>query len=147
MGDKNRTPTSGCSPCLTIPSNKKEYPSYKRKPNRYEVTLKKGGILGAICFGQISTPIRPSVLSQRALPILSHVSAVFSQHPKRNYFMKPDPRTEEGVEEIKRRLRKLNYDHDDVVKRSKTDVDEEPSGAMTTPSELDVRRDRNHKKE
>ena len=46
--------------------------------------------------------------------------------------MKPDPRTEEGAEEIKRRLRKFN-DNDDVVKRSKTDVDEEPSGVLTAP--------------
>ena len=60
--------------------------------------------------------------------------------------MKPDPRTEEGVEEIKRRLRKFNDDNDDVVKRSKTDVDDEPSGAMTTPSELDIKRDRGNEK-
>jgi hypothetical protein len=60
--------------------------------------------------------------------------------------MKPDPRTEEGAEEIKRKLRKLNYDNDDVVNRSKTDVDEEPSGVLTTPSELDIKRDRGNEK-
>lgn len=88
----------------------KEYPSYKRKPNRFEVTLKKGGILGAICFGQISThgssvrmnliestPSRPSVLSQRALPILSHVAAVFAQaiEAKEIWVVDPDARLEE----------------------------------------------------
>ena len=55
--------------------------------------------------------------------------------------MKPDPRTKEGAEEIKRRLRKFNSENNDVVKRSETNVDEEPSGAFTTPSELDIRRE------
>ena len=88
----------------------KEYPYYQRRPNRFEVTLKKGGILGAICFGQLSkhgnnvrmnliesTPIRPSVLGRKALPILSHVSAVFAQavEAKEIWVVDPDVNLEE----------------------------------------------------
>src|SRR5690554_5508801 len=64
----------------------KEYSYYQNRPNRFEVSLRKGG-LGALCYGQLSkhgtrvrlnlieaTPIRPSPLGMRALPILSVVA-------------------------------------------------------------------------
>src|SRR5690606_31392661 len=32
----------------------KEYPRYQNRPNRFEVSLWKGGVLCALCFGQLS---------------------------------------------------------------------------------------------
>jgi hypothetical protein len=68
----------------------KEYSYYQNRPNRFEVSLWKGG-LGALCYGQLSkhgtrarlnlieaTPIRPSPLGMRALPVLSVVAATFA---------------------------------------------------------------------
>ena len=68
----------------------KEYRYYQNRPNRLEVSLWRGG-LGALCYGQLSkhgtrvrlnlieaTPIRPSPLGMRALPILSVVAATFA---------------------------------------------------------------------
>lgn len=70
----------------------KEYPFYQKRPNRFEVSVKKDGILGGICFGQLSrngtnmrmniiesTPIRPTPLGMRALPIISYTAAIFAK--------------------------------------------------------------------
>lgn len=67
------------------------YRSYKNKPNRFEIALSAGGILGALAYGQTSragsrvrldfiesTPIRPSPLGVRALPILSAAATIFA---------------------------------------------------------------------
>ncbi len=70
----------------------KEYSFYNKRPNRFEVSLWKGGILGALCYGQTSkqkakvrmnliesTPERPSPLGMKALPVLSYAAAVFAE--------------------------------------------------------------------
>lgn len=69
----------------------KEYPHYLNRPNRFELTVKRGGVLCAICLGQLSkngtnvrmnliesTPVRPSPLQMRALPIISFAASVFA---------------------------------------------------------------------
>lgn len=69
----------------------REYTCYQNRPNRFEVSLSKGG-LGALCYGQLSkhgtkvrlnlieaTPVRPSPLGMEALPILSLVAAAFAE--------------------------------------------------------------------
>src|SRR5690554_254508 len=69
----------------------KEYPHYLTRPNRFEVTVRRGGVLAGICLGQLSkhgqnmrmnliesTPIRPTPLGMRALPIISFTAAVFA---------------------------------------------------------------------
>ncbi|WP_156804575.1 hypothetical protein [Gallaecimonas xiamenensis] len=69
----------------------KEYPHYLTRPNRFEITVRRGGILGGICLGQLSkhgqnlrlnliesTPLRPTPLGLRALPIISYTAAVFA---------------------------------------------------------------------
>ena len=68
----------------------KEYPFYQNRPNRFEVSLSKGAF-AALCYGQLSkhgtrvrlkpiesTPVRPSPLGIRALPVLSVVAATFA---------------------------------------------------------------------
>lgn len=68
-----------------------EFPYYQNRPNRFEISLSKGGVLGALCYGQTSrhgtkvrmnliesTPMRPTPLGMRALPILSYAAAVFA---------------------------------------------------------------------
>lgn len=67
------------------------YRSYKNKPNRFEMALLSGGNLGALAYGQTSragskvrldfiesTPVRPSPLGRRALPILSLAATMFA---------------------------------------------------------------------
>lgn len=69
----------------------REYPYYQKRPNRFEITLWRGGVLGALSYGQTSkhgtrvrmnliesTPVRPTPLGMRALPILSYAAAVFA---------------------------------------------------------------------
>lgn len=69
----------------------KEFPHYQRRPNRFEVTLSRGGILCALCYGQLSkkgstmrmnliesTPVRPTPMGMKALPVLSFAAAIFS---------------------------------------------------------------------
>ncbi|UTA47460.1 hypothetical protein L1F30_15025 [Simiduia sp. 21SJ11W-1] len=87
----------------------KEYPFYQRRPNRFEIALSKGGVLGALCYGQLSkqgsrlrmnliesTPIRPTPLGQRALPILSFAAAVFADicGADELWVLDPDPNLE-----------------------------------------------------
>jgi len=56
--------------------------------------------------------------------------------------MKPDPTTEEGKEEIKRIFEKRKLEAEDARKRSEQCVEEEPSGKLTNPAEIDIHRDR-----
>ena len=70
----------------------KEYPHYRNRPNRLEITLWHSGTLCALCYGQTSRhgtrvrmnliesiPIRPSPLGMRALPVLSFAAATFAE--------------------------------------------------------------------
>lgn len=52
----------------------------------------------------------------------------------------PDPHTAEGQAEIRRRIERVKRSFKDDVKRSIEDADLEPGGALTNPSELDLRR-------
>lgn len=87
----------------------KEYDFYQRRPNRFEISLSKGGVLGALCYGQLSkqgsrlrmnliesTPIRPTPLGQRALPVLSYAAAVFADicGADELWVLDPDPNLE-----------------------------------------------------
>jgi len=56
--------------------------------------------------------------------------------------MRPDPTTEEGKEEIRKIFEKRKQEAEEARKRSEEVVDSEPYGKLTTPSEIDVRRDR-----
>gem|GEM_PF-5745170 len=56
--------------------------------------------------------------------------------------MIPDPNTKEGLEEIERRVAKRRQEARKYREMSETDVDEEPSGKLTNPSEFDRHRDR-----
>lgn len=87
----------------------KEYPFYKNRPNRFEVSLWKNGILCALSYGQLSrhgtklrmnliesTPIRPSPLGMQALPILSASAATFANivGASELWVLDPDPKIE-----------------------------------------------------
>ncbi len=69
----------------------KEFPYYQNRPNRFEISLRKGGVLCALSYGQLSkkgtrmrmnliesTPIRPTPLGIRALPVLAYAAAIFA---------------------------------------------------------------------
>lgn len=56
--------------------------------------------------------------------------------------MIPDPNTKEGREEIKRRAQKRKKEAADARKRAKENPDDEPSGKMNKPNDLDRARDR-----
>ncbi|MBI3896772.1 MAG: hypothetical protein HY308_00580 [Gammaproteobacteria bacterium] len=58
-----------------------------------------------------------------------------------------NPFTPEGLKEIEEILDKHDKDLDAAVERSKINVNEEPGGALTVPSEIDLRRDRKKMKE
>ncbi|WP_097458697.1 hypothetical protein [Mangrovitalea sediminis] len=87
----------------------KEYPFYRNRPNRFEITFWKEGVLGAICYGQLSrngtrmrmnliesTPVRPTPLGRKALPILSFAAAAFADivGATELWVLDPDPRLE-----------------------------------------------------
>jgi hypothetical protein len=68
----------------------KEYSCYQKRPNRFEVSLSRGG-LAALCYGQLSkhgtrvrlnlieaTPARPFPLDTQTLPVISIVAAAFA---------------------------------------------------------------------
>lgn len=68
-----------------------EYGFYKNRPNRFELSLWRGGMLGALCFGQTSkagtrvrmnliesSPARPGPLGIAALPVLAYAAAIFA---------------------------------------------------------------------
>lgn len=88
-----------------------EFPYYQNRPNRFEISLSRGGVLGALCYGQTSkygtrvrmnliesTPTRPTPLGMRALPILSYAAAVFADIVGADelWVLDPDP----GLEEL-----------------------------------------------
>jgi len=68
------------------------YSAYQNKPNRFEIALLSGEVLCALAYGQTSragsrlrldfiesTPVRPSPLGRRALPILSAAATIFAE--------------------------------------------------------------------
>lgn len=87
----------------------KEYPHYQNHPNRFEISLSKGGVLCALCYGQLSkkgsrmrmnliesTPLRPTPLGVRALPVLSYAAAIFADISGADelWVLDPDPNLE-----------------------------------------------------
>ncbi|GLS27953.1 hypothetical protein GCM10007877_36720 [Marinibactrum halimedae] len=87
----------------------KEFPYYQSRPNRFEISLWGNNELGALCYGQTSvrgtkvrmnliesTPVRPSPLGMRALPILSFAAAIFADIVGADelWILDPDPRLE-----------------------------------------------------
>lgn len=56
--------------------------------------------------------------------------------------MKPDPNTKEGREEIQRRIEKRREEAKEIRKTVYENLDDEPSGAYTNPTEIDRYRDR-----
>jgi len=56
--------------------------------------------------------------------------------------MKPDPTTKEGRAKIDAILKSMSSEAEAARKRSETDVDDEPTGKLTIPNEIDMRRDR-----
>jgi len=88
----------------------KEYPFYRNRPNRFEISLWFKGNLCALCYGQTSKrgtkvrmnliesiPIRPSPLGRRALPILAFSAATFADivGATELWVLDPDPNLEE----------------------------------------------------
>ena len=86
-----------------------EYTYYQNRPKRFEVTLKRGGVLCGICYGGLSkhgknmrmnliesTPIRPTPLGLKALPIISFAAAAFADivGAKELWVMDPKPALE-----------------------------------------------------
>ncbi len=61
--------------------------------------------------------------------------------------MRSDPTTEEGKEEIRKIFEKRKQEAEEARKRSEEEVDSEPCGKLTTPREIDVRRDRKNNDE
>ncbi|MBB3059721.1 hypothetical protein [Microbulbifer rhizosphaerae] len=87
----------------------REYPYYKKKPNRFEISLWRGGVLGALSYGQTSKsgtrvrmnliesiPLRPTPLGMRALPVLSYAAAAFAHLVGADelWVLDPDPSLE-----------------------------------------------------
>ncbi|WP_347330353.1 hypothetical protein [Marinimicrobium locisalis] len=56
--------------------------------------------------------------------------------------MIPDPNTPEGREEIARRAKKRLKEIRDIKDRAKGNPDEEPSGKLTNPNDIDRVKDR-----
>ena len=56
--------------------------------------------------------------------------------------MIPDPNTEDGMAEIQRRIKKRLEEAAEVRKRAEDDPDDEVSGKLTQPKEIDLVRDR-----
>lgn len=54
--------------------------------------------------------------------------------------MKHDPTTEEGRAAIKKSLEKLKPDLEHLKELAEENVDDEPSGKLTNPSEIQVKR-------
>ena len=87
----------------------KEYPYYQNRPNRFEITLRSGNVLCALCYGQTSRhgsrvrmnliesiPIKPSPLGRRALPVLAFAAATFAEiiGATELWVLDPDPNIE-----------------------------------------------------
>ncbi|WP_156804576.1 hypothetical protein [Gallaecimonas xiamenensis] len=56
--------------------------------------------------------------------------------------MIPDPNTKEGMDEIQRRIKRRREETTEARKRAEDEPDDEVSGKLTNPSELDLVRDR-----
>ena len=56
--------------------------------------------------------------------------------------MMPDPDTPEGMDEINKRLEKRRNEAKKVREQAEDTSTEEPTGKMTEPSELDIKRER-----
>ena len=56
--------------------------------------------------------------------------------------MRPDPTTDEGKEEIRKILEKRKLEAEKARKRSEENIEEETTGKLTNPSEIDVHKDR-----
>lgn len=56
--------------------------------------------------------------------------------------MIPDPNTPEGQEEIQKRIAKRKKEAESVRRRAMLDPDDEPSGKLTNPSDMDRHKDR-----
>lgn len=61
--------------------------------------------------------------------------------------MIPDPTTEEGMAEALRRAKKRKAEAEAARNRAKENPDEEPSGKLTVPSQIDLHRDRKNNDE
>lgn len=87
----------------------REFSYYKKRPNRFEISLWRAGILGALCYGQTSKqgttvrmnliesiPIRPTPLGMKAFPIMSYAAAVFADIVGADelWVLDPDPNLE-----------------------------------------------------
>jgi len=87
----------------------KEYPFYRNRPNRFEISLWSEGVLCALCYGQISKngsnvrmnliesiPLRPSPLGRKALPVLAFSAASFADvvGATELWVLDPDPNLE-----------------------------------------------------
>ncbi len=69
-----------------------------------------------------------------------------SCRPKED-IMTPDPTTEEGMKIIAERIKKRKADAVGARKRALTDIDDEPTGKLTNPNEMDLYRDRKNNDE
>lgn len=58
--------------------------------------------------------------------------------------MIPDPTTEEGRKELKRRLDRIKKMDKGNVERAIANADDEPNGKLSAPNELDLRRNLKH---
>jgi len=54
--------------------------------------------------------------------------------------MKHDPTTDKGMQEIKKSLGKLGADLKKLKNLSEKDLDGEPNGKLTNPSEIQIKR-------
>ncbi len=88
---------------------KKEFPYYQNRPNRFEISLWRSGVLCALCYGQTSKhgskvrmnliesiPIKPTPLGRRALPVLGFAAATFAEiiGATELWVIDPDPEIE-----------------------------------------------------
>ncbi|MBI3900233.1 MAG: hypothetical protein HY308_18365 [Gammaproteobacteria bacterium] len=69
-----------------------QFTLYQNQPNRFEIALSQSGQLGALCYGRTSragrhtrldliesSPIKPSVLGMRAVPIIVQAGVTFAE--------------------------------------------------------------------
>jgi len=86
-----------------------EFTAYQRIPLRFEVSIKSGQMLGALCYGQPSragsrlrlnliesTPVRPTPLGGRAFPVIAFAAASYAEAigATELWILDPDPSIE-----------------------------------------------------
>jgi hypothetical protein len=86
-----------------------EFTAYQRIPDRFEVSVKSGQMLGALCYGQPSragsrlrlnliesTPVRPTPLGMRAFPVIALTAASYAEAigATELWILDPDPNIE-----------------------------------------------------